>query len=384
MGPLIFFLLSRYRKRTLSNLSLSDLLLDDTTKINLAKNSLGNLLSICLEYGKLSREKNIKRVVTCINPEEAEAILKEGKGLIFLCAHQANWELFFLEGSSRMQGIAIGQPIQNSYLYNWILSIRQKFGGKIVPPEQAVKEGLRALKHGKFLGIVGDQGMPTSGFCSSFLGRKAWTSSLPALLSYKTGAPLITATMKWQEGHYYIHYSKPLWPDKSIPMEKEISSLMERALIPLEESIRENPEQWLWQHNRWKQQPPGKIKKRYRQDAIAVILPKDRILWNKLTPHCKSFRKIYPTELLVFFTPFPLLEIGDEIHLYQEYEELLTLRDYRFKLVFNFTGQNILSSHFLHLATLQVVTLEALAQETHNTIDTPLSTLLNGAIFHAC
>ncbi|MBS0628453.1 MAG: hypothetical protein JSS09_09625, partial [Verrucomicrobia bacterium] len=309
IGVVLFYLYPKYRKRTLSNLSLaSDLCLQEKDLHRLAKESLGNLLTTCLEYSKLSSEKKIHALVTCDNPFVAQKMIDEGKGVIFLCGHQANWELFFLEGTSRMPGVAIGQPIKNTPLYDWILSIREKFGGKIVLPKQAVKEGLRALKQGKFLGVVGDQGMPGSGFCAPFLGRPAFTSPLPALLSYRSNSPLITATMIRKEGKYVIHYSEPLFPNLNEPMETEVPRLLKQALYPLELSIKENPAQWLWQHNRWKQQLLGRVKKIYRQDAIAIILPKNKELWKKLCSELTIFRDIYPTELLCFFTPFPILQ----------------------------------------------------------------------------
>ena len=95
-----------------------------------------------LEYPKLAREKNISRIATCDNPETALQLLSSDSGVIFFCGHQANWELFFLEGTSRMNGVAIGRPIKNTYLYNWVQDLRQKFGGKIVAPKNALKEGL--------------------------------------------------------------------------------------------------------------------------------------------------------------------------------------------------------------------------------------------------
>ncbi len=384
MGILLFYLFPKYRKRTLSNLSIaSDLNLTEKDLLKVAKESLGHLMTTCLEYGKLSSEKNIQDLVTCENPSVAEELLKQGKGVIFLCGHQANWELFFLEGTSRMPGIAIGQPIKNIPLYNWILSIREKFGGKIVLPKQAVKEGLRALKQGKFLGIVGDQGMPESGILAPFLGSPAFTSSLPALLSYRTGCPIITATMVRKAGKYTIHYSDPLWPDLDEPMEKEIPRLLKKSLLPLEASIKENPPEWLFQHNRWKQQLLGKIKKGYRQDAIAVILPKERELFEKLSLDLKTFRDIYPTEILCFFTPFPLeQDLQAEIRLYKEYSDV-KVKDYRFKLVFNLTDDKTLSTHFMSLSALKAPLIQDLLLETKLPSTTPLSSLLKGAICHA-
>lgn len=383
LGTVCFYLVPKYRKRILSNLSLaSDLALQEKNLIPLAKRSLGNLITVCLEYGKLSFEKDIASLVTCKNPETAKKLIQEGNGVIFFCGHQANWELFFLEGTSRMPGVAIGQSIKNHYLYRWVLRIREKFGGKIVLPSQAVKEGLRALKQGKFLGIVGDQAMPGSGFCSSFLGRNAWTSPLPALLSYRSGRPILTATMTRKEGKYVIQYSDPLFPDSTKSAEQEISRLMQETLKPLEKSIQLAPEEWLWSHNRWKQQKPGTLKKTYRQDAIAILLPKEKPLWDLLCKEIAIFRSLYPLELLVFFTPYPLPKnLAEETHLYQSYEEL-KVRDYRFKLIFNFTEKKDVARHFLKLSALYVVSLSDLQKQAKSS-SFSLSTLLPKAILHA-
>jgi len=354
-GRLIFYLVPQYRKRTLSNLALI-FTLPEQELLLLAKKSLGNLMITCLEYGKLHRSKDLSKLVRCTNPEQALSCIHQGRGIIFLCAHQANWELFFLEGTSRMPGVAIGQPVKNRYLYRWILSIRERFHGTIVPPNSAVKEGLRALKRGAFFGIVGDQGMPESGFCSSFLGRKAWTSPLPALLAYRGRVPLFTATMTRNQGFYEITYSDPLWPDLDKPMNEEIPRLMTDALRLIEESILRRPEEWLWSHNRWKQQKPGKIKRIYRLDSIAIILPKD--LSTNVLSQLAIFRKLYPTELIFVIGTASVRDYLDaEEYLYQEEEEILHIRDYRIKLVFDLLGKRRFRRHFLSLSALRTLDL---------------------------
>ena len=69
-----------------------------------------------------------------------------------------------------MPGVAIGRPVKNHFLYNWVVSMREKYGGKIIAPNQAIKEGLRGLKKGAFLGIVGDQGCPIAATAPLSLG----------------------------------------------------------------------------------------------------------------------------------------------------------------------------------------------------------------------
>ncbi len=371
LGTVCYGLFPAFRKRTLSNLSLSNLNLSEKELKKTAVRSFQNLLITCCEYPKLDKETDIHRIVTCDNPEEANEILKKGKGLIFFCGHQANWELLFLEGTSRMQGVAIGRPIKNTALYDWVLSIRQKFGGTILTPQNAIKEGLRALKKGIFLGIVGDQGMPNSGYCCPFLGRMAWTSPMPALLSYRTGAPIITATTQRVDGKYRIHYSAPIYPNQEAPQAEEIDRMMRQALAYLEEDIVNHPDQWLWQHNRWKQQTPDRLKRAFRQESIYIVLPDDP----ELFAHLHTLRTIYPHEFITLMVPEQCKSAvhleGAEILTYRTLPETL-LRDYRFKLVFDFAGYKQLHRHFLNLSAFNVFTLEdlkKLAPEAKNTSD---------------
>ena len=259
-----------------------------------------------------------------------------------------------------MPGVAIGRPIKNDYLYRWVLSIREKYGGKIVNRKSGVKEGLRALKNGAFLGIVGDQGMPDSGYSSPFFGKTAWTSPIPALLSYRTGVPIIVATTTRTAGKYSIDYSPPIWPDLTQPMENEIDRMMRLCLKLLEESIRKSPGEWLWQHNRWKQQTREKLKSRFRYDSLCVLLPSNKEEFDAILPHLQTLRTLYPREFITLVVPksFAHLELLShaEIQIYETSDQLL-LNDFRFKLVFNFANHPKAKSHYKNLSAFEVVTL---------------------------
>ena len=353
-GTLLYHLYPKLRKRALSNLALITEPKLTTAQIkHFAKLSIQNLLITCMEYPKLSFEKDLSRLIQCDNPDVPKAALSEGKGAIFFCGHQANWELLFLDSTSRYPGVAIGRPVKNPYLYKWIIRIREKMGGKMTPPKAALKESLRAIRQGKFIGIVGDQGMPDSGFSCPFFGRSAWTSPLPALLAYRTGRPIFVCTLKREKGKYITHYSDPIWPNKDNPMEPEIRTVMKKALLQLQSSIQKHLDQWLWTHNRWKQQLPRALKKSYRHETIALILSDEKDL--SLLP---AFRKIYPTEFITLFIPetfkdhtFPTFEISS----YKTTDDILA-EDHFQKLVFNFTGDPRLRKHFLSLAAFDVYT----------------------------
>lgn len=349
LGTIAYFSIPKFRKRALSNLALAtSLQLSEKQIRRHARESLQNLMITCLEYAKFSGEKNIHRVATCANPETADALMKENKPVIFFCGHQSNWEVLFLEGTTRMPGVAIGRPIDNAILYRWVLAIRQKFGGKMVERNNAVREGLRGLKRGSFLGIVGDQGMPDSGYSCPFFGRTAWSSPMPAILSYRTGSPIMVATTNRKDGRYHIHYSDPIWPNSEAPMDQEVDRLMRASLAELEKSIKNEPGQWLWSHNRWKQQTRGKLRTKFRHESILIILSKEEDL--------SPFREIYPNEFITVYAPrgVPVQLEGAEIVHYSSEDDLLK-RDYRFKLVFNFTSFAKVKPHFLRLAAFTVV-----------------------------
>ncbi len=366
-GTAAYYCLPKFRKRSLSNLTLAPTLaLSQKEIIKVAKESLQNLMMTCLDYAKLAREKDISKIATCENPEQASALLAQGKGIIFFCGHQANWEILFLEGTSRMPGVAIGRPINNKRLYEWIVGIREKFGGKIIEPKNAIRESLKALKKGCFLGIVGDQGMPRGGFACDFFGRRAFTSPLPAILAHRTGVPLLVATLRRHRGHYFIRYSSPLYADPTQDMESEIGRLMHESLTLLEASIAANPSQWLWQHNRWKQQMPGGVKRPYRFDSVSVLLPKEKEKLDAILPHLPALRAIYPTEYFSIAAPFEAADTLPKLphvhfRMYKEIKELF-VRDYAPKIVFNFTDLPKLSRHYRKLSALKTLTLSDLWQ----------------------
>lgn len=366
LGRLAFYFMREYRKRALSNLALANDLCFHSEKqlVATAKKSFENLAINILEYPRFHSETDFSRVIRCENPEKADALYQEGRGIIFFCGHQSNWEALFLDGTSRMKGIAIGKSIKNKRLYNWIVSIREKNGGKIIAPRNAVREGLRALRQGIFMGIVGDQGMPDSGYSFPFLGRRAWTSTAPALLACKTLSPIIVATTRRVKNGYCIHYSDPLWPEKEAPLETEVVRLMNEALTLLQESIKRSPGEWLWQHNRWKQQTPQILYKRFRYDCLCVILPDQADAFHSIYPHLSTLKQIYPTDFLFLLIPIqfqhlPFIE-ADELIFYCHPKELL-LRDYRFKLIYNFSSYPV-KDHYEKFSAFEVLDLPALQE----------------------
>ncbi|MFC2049337.1 hypothetical protein ACFLR2_01535, partial [Chlamydiota bacterium] len=281
--------------------------------------------------------------------------LNNKQGMVFLSAHQANWEIPFLALTERYKGVAIGRPIKNRWLYDWVLSVREMNGGKIVMPKNAIRAGIRALLRGEFLGIVGDQAYPESPYSYPLFGTRAWTASTPALLAYKTGSPLSAGITRRISGRYQVSGSPLIWPNLSAPLKDEVPRMMNEAMGYLEASIAEQPDQWMWVHDRWKQQGIDHVKRKYRYGFVLIILPPDPRPFLEILP---LFRAIYPRSFLTFFVPKGTSASLEECT-FKEYEreEDLFIRDWRFQIVLDFYNSPKLRRHFLKLGAFKALHL---------------------------
>lgn len=353
-GRCAFYLHTSFRKKALGNLAIAyGETKSEEERKRLAIASFENVMITMLEFFRLKKSHGeLEKIVTLEENSEVSALLAKKQGVIFLTGHQANWEIPFLAVTAQFPGIAIGRPIKNRRLYKWVLSIREMNGGKIVMPKSAISQGMRALKAGKFLGIVGDQAYPTSPYSYPLFGTRAWTASTPALLAYRTNCPIVVGTTKRIGYRYQVAGLAPIWPNQSIPMKEDVIRMMDLAMHQLETSIREIPEQWMWIHDRWKQQGIDHVKRSYRAGFILVTLPPNPDL--TLIP---LLRKIYPRSFFTFYAPkgAEITEAG-EVKYYEEESDLF-VRDWRFQLVLDFYNSPKLRKHFLKLGAFKALAL---------------------------
>ncbi len=369
LGTAAYYLSPKHRKRVLNNLAIAENLnIPKEEHAAIAKASFQNLIITSLEYFRLPRSK--KRLHEIVSLEDEESFLKykkNDKGFVLFSGHQANWEVPFLELTRLMPGIAIGRPIKNFYFYQWIQSIRQMFGGIIIPPQNAIAKSMEAISEGKFVGLVSDQAFPGSSYSYPFFGVRAWASPGPALLAYKSNTPLIVVTTRREGHHYRLYLSDPIIPDQSKSLKSEIKRMMDTAFSILENSIAEAPEQYLWQHNLWKQQGVNHVEKKYRHDYILVMLPDDEEQLHLYLPSLDTLKEIYPRSFLHVLYPSHLRSPsnieGWNVHLYDD-ENALLLNDRRIQMVIDFTNNKAIRKHYKKLCAFEVLNVGSLNKES--------------------
>ncbi len=175
------------------------------------------------------------------------------KGVVVVSAHFGNWELM-----AHCVGLLTGpfslvvKPLKNHAVDQQINAWRSLSGNRIIYDWQALREGMRALKKGEILVILGDQSAPWGGFFTDFLGRRASVFSGPAFLALKTGVPLIVCMSRRNDsGRYSVDLveidQRCLGTSKA-----DAEELARRYNKVFERYIYQYPEEWFWLHNRWK------------------------------------------------------------------------------------------------------------------------------------
>jgi KDO2-lipid IV(A) lauroyltransferase len=263
-GPLLgragFVLNRRHRKVALENLATAYPELDATTRREMARacfENFGMLLTDFLCSSKLDRDQYLPRfeVEGLQHLEAAEAV---GKGVILLTGHLGNWEALvqYLALSGRSVSF-VARPLDNPHMEEDFRHLRERFGNHSIPKRKAARGSLKVLRNKGTVGILMDQRVhPNEGKAYPFFGKPAYTTTMPARLSLKTGAPAVLIfgipIDNWQRCRIVVH--PPIIPDPGIESsESAVDRLTLRYLEIIEETIREQPHLWLWMHRKWRQ-----------------------------------------------------------------------------------------------------------------------------------
>ena len=197
------------------------------------------------------------RIFSNIEIKGAENIRRayeKGKGILFITGHCGNWELMALcIGKNVLHVSNIARKINNPYLNYAAEQARQKSGNKIIYKQGALKKILSLLRNNGAIGILMDQSVISSeGIIADFLGSKAYTMKMPAMIARKTGSPVIPAFIRRAENGHIIEIGQEIELDDSDDADMAIFNDTVKFSGFIEDYIRQNPYEWLWIHRKWK------------------------------------------------------------------------------------------------------------------------------------
>jgi KDO2-lipid IV(A) lauroyltransferase len=221
----------------------------------------------------ISKEELLRRMKVN-NTEVLEELQKSEKSTLFVAGHFNNWEWFITSQALLVpfESYGIGMPLSNGFWDKKLTERRQRFGLNVV--------------HAKNYKAIFQQDRPVSVLVLSDQapadGRKSYWmeflhQSTPILFGVEQMANEFDLTVvyftmnKIKRGQYSIEFQVLTDDPKSLPY----GVLTEKHVQLLEESIIEQPCNWLWSHKRWKRSIPedlnllkieqkSKFEKKYR------------------------------------------------------------------------------------------------------------------------
>jgi len=264
LGSLAFNFSGRRKQSARTNL---DIIFSDSKssveKNKIIKESFQNLTVSALQCLWVTSDTE-NRVRGLIEGEPAgldllRQCLEKNKGIFFLTAHYGNWEIMGLFhgylGICPLSSIA--RKLDNPYLDRVVKKLRTASGNKIIYRDESPLKIVRVLKNNGSVAVMMDQNTAKGGVFVDFFGKKAATPRALALLSYRSGTPILPFfCYPTDKGTYRIKYGPEIKLEKTNNRENDILNWTYHYEQFIENIIQENPAPWMCGHRRWKTRPP--------------------------------------------------------------------------------------------------------------------------------
>ncbi len=221
---------------------------------------LGREAAVLLRADRWSPEV-IRERARMVGFEAFREAIMAGRGVVLLTGHLGNWEI----GGAAIaaHGVSldvVGKGMSNRRFQDDLFAMRARLGMRVIEMGDASREALRSLGAGRVVALLADQQAHRGGVLLPFFGRPASTARGPALFAIRSGAPVFVGFALRDPGaaaRYTVTFD-PLPFPRSGDADADALGLLGAYGAALEGAIRLAPEQYFWQHRRWKNAPsPG-------------------------------------------------------------------------------------------------------------------------------
>ena len=252
---LLFFFNKQHTKIAKVNL---DFVYENTIskdrKQEIIKNSYKNLVYNLYEFieNQTLDLKGFESKITVENEHYILDAIKNKRKIILITAHYGNWEF----GNSFIPlkyapTTMVGRPMNNEYFNKELDATRTKNNTEMLSKKEAGRGLVKALKKNRILGLVIDQ-HNRLGIDVDFLGHTVKQADSASRLALKFDAIVLPLFFTMDSfGKYTAKFYEPLEP-KDYEGENQILDFTQAQADVMQEHILSKPDQWFWQHKRFK------------------------------------------------------------------------------------------------------------------------------------
>lgn len=256
---LVYFILlhvSRYRKEIVKQNLIStfpDLNQNEIEKLirlfykNLSDILIEGIKSFTMSHTQINKRHHI------LNPEILDPYFEQGKSIIAVTGHYANWEWGSLSAGlqSNYNIVAFYKPLSNKWIDMFLRWSRSRFGTTLASISETTTT-FEKFKSKKTIFIMAADQSPAKtekAIWVDFLGKDTAFLHGPEKHAINNNYPVFYVDIQRKKrGYYTLELSCLVENPAGIP-ENEITRKFGKRL---ETTIKAHPENWLWSHRRWK------------------------------------------------------------------------------------------------------------------------------------
>ncbi len=218
---------------------------------------LGRTSFEAIYLSRAGREEVLAAFAESRGEETLAAAFAQGRGVILVAGHLGNWELSAAYMAARGYAVdGIAMHMANPLSDRFFQRTRERLGIGVIFDDQAVRAVPRALRAGRGVGFLSDQS--AKGLASTmipFFGRPARTPRGAAVFALRDDLPMVfVAALRRPDGRYGAHF-EPVTLVRTGDRDADVQAAALAYTQVLERLVRAHPEQYFWQHRRWKGQP---------------------------------------------------------------------------------------------------------------------------------
>jgi Kdo2-lipid IVA lauroyltransferase/acyltransferase len=270
LGDLIFRLDRKHRQRAIFNITRGFPELTAAQVEALARRSMQNLIMFFVEVlfvTRLLRIDTWNRYVRLVNFRPVlDMLLRRQHGLILLTGHYGNFEVSnYVVATLGFETHAIGRPLDNPYVNDWLMDVRQRQGTRVIAKKGMTVEVTAVLADNGAVCFVADQNAGPKGMFVDFFGRKASTYKSIGLLAMEFGVPVVIGFSRRRNDRFEFEVGcqEIIWPADWANETDPLRYITQRYTKAIEDFVRTDPGQYWWVHRRWKSRPKGELPEKY-------------------------------------------------------------------------------------------------------------------------
>jgi KDO2-lipid IV(A) lauroyltransferase len=242
------------RRITRRNLELAFPNLTYTERERIGRESMVNLFTTFIEMLTL-RHLSDDELRRRIRVENIQLLGEAGaEGELLLSGHFGNWELLAF-GTSALAGASFSIIVKDQRDYGQLTAMRTARGNRVISTGRGAREATKLLRSGGTVAMLADQAASDHDDLVTMFGIPTYSFGAPARLALRFRPRVIIGfAVRQPDGAYQVRLEELPHADLDDTPEGA-RTLTQRYTTALENAIRQHPEQWVWQHRRWKNTP---------------------------------------------------------------------------------------------------------------------------------